>query len=58
MPAKVQHRQAKNESSIGFIFSPQMENPKMDSQKPRSKLSPLKVGHNWTTQKPKLDFDC
>lgn len=22
------------------------------------KLSPLKVGHNWTTQKPKLDFDC
>jgi len=23
-----------------------------------SKLSPLKVGHNWTTQKPKLDFDC
>lgn len=26
MPAKVQHRQAKNESSIGFIFSPQVEN--------------------------------
>ena len=22
------------------------------------KLSLLKVGHNWTTQKPKLDFDC
>jgi hypothetical protein len=23
-----------------------------------SKLSPLKVGHNWTTQNPILDFDC
>lgn len=23
-----------------------------------AKLRPLKVGHNWTTQKPKLDFDC
>ncbi|UNL61133.1 hypothetical protein [Limosilactobacillus mucosae] len=74
-----------NESSFGFIFSPQVENlqaykfehlyqqvadialstllPKADQAKTGlaetdSKLSPLKVGHNWTTQKPKLDFDC